>query len=239
MFRTAEINGANGPGISTGQALEIMDELAASELPQGYSYEWTSIAYQEKEAGGTQGPIFAMAMIFVFLVLAAQYESWAVPFSVLLGLPVCVFGAFVGVKTVGLENNVYVQIGIVALMGLAAKNAILIVEFAKEYHEKNGMSLAAAATEGAKLRFRPIMMTAFAFIFGVIPLVIASGAGAAARVSIGIAVFAGMVMASTVGLFFIPMLYVLIQSGAYFVGGNRKAIQGTLSATPAMEGGHA
>jgi HAE1 family hydrophobic/amphiphilic exporter-1/multidrug efflux pump len=178
-----------------------------------------------------------MAMIFVFLVLAAQYESWAVPFSVLLGLPIGVLGAFLGVSLLGLENNVYVQIGIVTLMGLAAKNAILIVEFAKENHEK-GMSLAAAATEGAKLRFRPIMMTAFAFILGVVPLVIASGAGAAARVSIGIAVFAGMLMASTVGLFFIPMLYVVIQSAAYWVGGNRSAIQGKVAASPVLEGVH-
>ena len=238
MFRTAELNGANGPGISTGQALEIMEGLAAKELPQGYGYEWTSIAYQEKQAGGTQGPIFAMAMIFVFLVLAAQYESWAVPFSVLLGLPVCVLGALIGVKSLGLENNVYVQIGIVALMGLAAKNAILIVEFAKENHERKGMSLSAAAIDGAKLRFRPIMMTAFAFILGVLPLVMASGAGAAARVSIGIAVFAGMLMASTVGLFFIPMLYVVIQGAAYMVGGNRKAIQGTPIGQPALQGGH-
>ena len=136
--------------------------------------------------------------------------------------------------SLGLENNVYVQIGIVTLMGLAAKNAILIVEFAKENHEK-GMSLAAAATEGAKLRFRPIMMTALAFILGVVPLVVASGAGAAARVSIGIAVFAGMLMASTVGLFFIPMLYVVIQSAAYRVGGNRNAIQGKVGA-PARTG---
>ena len=177
-----------------------------------------------------------MAMVFVFLVLAAQYESWAVPFSVLLGLPICVFGAFLGVSLVGLENNVYVQIGIVALMGLAAKNAILIVEFAKEYHEKKGMSLMEAAAEGARLRFRPIMMTAFAFILGVVPLVIASGAGAAARVSIGIAVFAGMLMASTVGLFFIPMLYVLIQGGAYLLTGNRKAVAGKVPAVAADPG---
>jgi multidrug efflux pump len=247
MFRTAEINGANGPGISTGQALEVMEDLASKDLPQGYGYEWTGIAYQEKQAGGTQGPIFGMAMVFVFLVLAAQYESWAVPFSVLLGLPIGVLGALTGVKLLGLENNVYVQIGIVALMGLAAKNAILIVEFAKEYHENNGMSLVDAAREGAKLRFRPIMMTALAFILGVVPLVIASGAGASARVSIGISVFAGMLMASTVGLFFIPMLYVVIQSGAYLVTGNRQAIQGgapTKSAPqppspePALEGAH-
>jgi len=157
---------------------------------------------------------------------------------VLLGLPVCVFGAFLGVTLVGLENNVYVQIGIVALMGLAAKNAILIVEFAKEYHEGKGFSLVDAAVEGAKLRFRPIMMTAFAFILGVIPLVVASGAGAAARVSIGIAVFAGMLTASTVGLFFIPMLYVAIQSGAYWVSGNRKAIRGKIGIQPALEGAH-
>jgi len=226
MFRTAEVNGANGPGVSTGEALKVMEDLAAKELPQGYGFEWTSIAFQEKEAGGSQGPIFGLAMIFVFLVLAAQYESWAVPFSVLLGLPIGVFGAFLGVNALGLENNVYVQIGIVALMGLAAKNAILIVEFAKEYHERKGMGLFDAAAEGAKLRFRPIMMTALAFILGVVPLVIASGAGAAARVSIGIAVFAGMAMASTVGLFFIPMLYVVIQGGVYLMTGKRDAIQG-------------
>jgi HAE1 family hydrophobic/amphiphilic exporter-1/multidrug efflux pump len=240
MFRTAEINGANAPGVSTGEALEVMEDLSVKELPQGYGFEWTSIAFQEKEAGGSQGPIFGLAMIFVFLVLAAQYESWAVPFSVLLGLPICVFGAFIGVTAVGLENNVYVQIGIVALMGLAAKNAILIVEFAKEYHEKEGMSLADAAIEGAKLRFRPIMMTAFAFILGVLPLVLASGAGASARISIGIAVFAGMLMASSVGLFFIPMLYVTIQGFTYLITGKKSAIQGKphMAPEPATAGAH-
>jgi HAE1 family hydrophobic/amphiphilic exporter-1/multidrug efflux pump len=238
MFRTAEINGANAPGISTGEVLSVVEDLAAKELPQGYGFEWTGLSYQEKAAGGTQGPIFGMAMIFVFLVLAAQYESWAVPFSVLFGLPICVLGAFLGVSMVGLENNIYVQIGIVALMGLAAKNAILIVEFAKEAHEKKGMSLYDAAMDGARLRFRPIMMTAFAFILGVVPLVVASGAGAAARVSIGIAVFAGMVTASTVGLFFIPMLYVVVQGLAYKVAGKSKAADGIPGGVPAMEGGH-
>jgi HAE1 family hydrophobic/amphiphilic exporter-1/multidrug efflux pump len=241
MFRTAEINGSNAPGISTSQAIAVMEELASKELPQGYGYDWTSIAYQEKEAGGTQGPIFGMAMVFVFLVLAAQYESWAIPFSVLLGLPICVFGAFLGVGLIGLENNVYVQIGVVALMGLAAKNAILIVEFAKENHERKGMALMDAAIDASKLRFRPIMMTAFAFILGVLPLVLAHGAGAAARVSIGIAVFAGMLMASTVGLFFIPLLYVLIQQGAYMLTGKKKAAEGTVPAgvpSAALGGGH-
>jgi multidrug efflux pump subunit AcrB len=238
MFRAAEINGSNAPGISTGQALKVVEDVAAKELSQGFGYEWTSIAFQEKEAGGTQGPIFGMAMVFVFLVLAAQYESWAVPFSVLLGLPICVLGAMAGVKLRGLENNVYVQIGIVALIGLAAKNAILIVEFAKEFHEKRGMGLAEAATEGAKLRFRPIMMTAFAFILGVLPLVLAHGAGSAARSSIGIAVFAGMLMASSVGLFFIPMLYFMMQSGAYIVTRNRQAILNGPQREPLPEGGH-
>jgi HAE1 family hydrophobic/amphiphilic exporter-1/multidrug efflux pump len=244
MFRTAEINGANAPGISTGQALEVMEQLSSKELPQGYGFEWTGIAYQEKEAGGSQGPIFAMAMIFVFLVLAAQYESWAVPFSVLFGLPICICGAFLGVTLVGLENNVYVQIGIVALMGLAAKNAILIVEFAKEAHEREGKSLFEAAVTGARLRFRPILMTAFAFILGVVPLVIASGAGAAARKSIGIAVFGGMLFASTVGLFFIPLLYVVVQGLTYRLTGNSEAIHGKAGGggspggEPALEGGH-
>ncbi len=238
MFRTAEINGSNAPGVSTGQALEVMEEVAAKELPRGYGFQWTGVAFQEKEAGGTQGPIFGMAMIFVFLVLAAQYESWAVPFSVLLGLPIGVFGSFLAIYLVGLDNNVYVQIGIVTLMGMAAKNAILIVEFAKESHEREGMSLYDAAVHGAKLRFRPIMMTAFAFILGVVPLVIASGAGAAARVSIGLAVFAGMAVASSVGLFFIPMLYVLVQGLAYKVGGNAKAAEGRPGGAPIPEGGH-
>ncbi|MBL0156966.1 MAG: multidrug efflux RND transporter permease subunit [Bryobacterales bacterium] len=237
MFRTSEISGSNAPGVSSGQAIEAMETLAKTELPQGFGFQWTGVAYQEKEAGGSQGPIFGMAMIFVFLVLAAQYESWAVPFSVLLGLPVCVFGAFLGIWLVGLDNNVYVQIGIVALMGLAAKNAILIVEFAKENHEKQGLSLIDAAREGARQRFRPIMMTALAFILGVIPLVIASGAGAAARVSIGLSVFAGMLMASTVGLFFIPMLYVLVQGLAYKFGGNSKAAEGKPGGAPVLEGG--
>ena len=226
MFRTAEINGANGPGISTGEALtswrisprksfpglrlrvdqhrlpgEGSGRHAGTDLRHGDGLRVPGAGGAVRELGGA--------------VLRAA------------GIAHLRFRRLLGVKLVGLENNVYVQIGIVALMGLAAKNAILIVEFAKEYHERKGMGLVAAATEGAKLRFRPIMMTAFAFILGVVPLVMASGAGAAARVSIGIAVFAGMLMASTVGLFFIPMLYVVIQGAAYLVGGNRKAIQGT------------
>ena len=216
-----------GPAYPPDRPSQSWRTLAAKELPQGYGFEWTSIAFQEKEAGGTQGPIFGMAMIFVFLVLAAQYESWAVPFSVLLGLPIGVFGAFLGVSLVGLENNVYVQIGIVDAdgPGRQERHPHRGVRQGVSREEGHG-PLVDAAIEGARLRFRPIMMTALAFILGVVPLVMASGAGAAARVSIGIAVFAGMLMASTVGLFFIPMLYVLIQSGAYLVTGNRQAIKG-------------
>lgn len=212
MFRTAEISGANAPGFSSGDALAAMEAASEESLPPGYGFQWSGVAFQEKEAGGSQGIIFAMALIFVFLVLAAQYESWAVPFSVLFGLPVGVFGALLFVAFRGFVNDVYVQIGIVALMGLAAKNAILIVEFAKEKYEAGGITLYDAAIEGARLRFRPIMMTAFAFVLGVLPLVEAHGAGANARASIGTAVFGGMAMASIAGIFFIPMLYVLVQS---------------------------
>ena len=241
MFRTAEINGANGPGrLDRTGPRQSWKNLSPKSFRRATATNGPASPTRRRKQAARKGPIFGMAMVFVFLVLAAQYESWAVPFSVLLGLPIGVFGAFLGVTLVGLENNVYVQIGIVALMGLAAKNAILIVEFAKEGHEKKGMGLVAAATEGAKLRFRPIMMTAFAFILGVVPLVMASGAGAAARVSIGIAVFAGMLMASTVGLFFIPMLYV-VDSKRRLPGSpvTKGAIKGSPGGQPVLEGGHA
>ncbi len=221
MYRTAEINGAAAAGYSSGQALSAVEEIANRDLPQGYSFDWSSLSYQEKRAGGSAGPILVMALVFVFLVLAAQYESWAVPFSVLLGLPIGVFGAFLFVWMRDITNNVFVQVGIVALMGLAAKNAILIVEFAKEKHENAGMPLAEAALEGARLRFRPILMTAFAFILGVVPLYIAHGAGSAARVAIGTSVLGGMLIATVIGLFFIPMLYVLVQGLTYRMTGQK------------------
>jgi HAE1 family hydrophobic/amphiphilic exporter-1/multidrug efflux pump len=237
MYRTAEISGMAAPGKSSGQAIDAMEELTAKHLPQGYGFEWTNVAFQEKKAGGSQSVILILALVFVFLVLAAQYESWAVPFSVLLGLPIGVFGALFFVWMRDLTNDVFVQVGIVALMGLAAKNAILIVEFAKEKHEKAGMPLREAALEGARLRFRPILMTAFAFILGVVPLYMSHGAGSAARKSIGTSVLGGMVIATVVGLFFIPMLYVFVQNLAYKFGSKPKEVHAP-AGEPALEGGH-
>ncbi|MBK9168440.1 MAG: efflux RND transporter permease subunit [Bryobacterales bacterium] len=211
MFRSAEINSSPAPGFSTGQTISAMETAAAKSLPPGYSYEWTGTAFQEKQAGSSQVLILGMGLGFVFLFLAAQYESWAIPFGVMLGLPLGIFGALAGIGLRGLVNDVYAQIGIVMLMGLAAKNAILIVEFARNKHDQEGMPVREAAIAGAKLRFRPILMTSFAFILGVIPLVIASGAGSASRQTMGTAVFGGMTVATCLGVFIIPVLYCFIE----------------------------
>ena len=219
MFRTAEVSFANSPGHSTGQALDAMEACAGRALPPGYGFDWTGTAYQERAAGSSQMMILGMGLLFVFLFLAAQYESWTIPFGVLLGLSIGIFGAFAalagrraltGAQTI---NDVYAQIGIVMLMGLAAKNAILIVEFAKAKHDLEGLPVREAAIEGARLRFRPILMTSFAFILGVVPLVLATGAGAASRRTMGTAVFGGMVCATLLGVFIIPVLYAAIELG--------------------------
>jgi HAE1 family hydrophobic/amphiphilic exporter-1/multidrug efflux pump len=211
LYRTAEISGGPAPGVSSGQALDAMEKLAREKLPQGFGFEWTGLSFQERAAGGTQTLIFSLALVFVFLVLAALYESWAIPFGVLLGLPVGVFGAFLGTLLRGLVNDVYLQIGLIMLLGLAAKNAILIVEFARMKRRTESLSIREAALAGARLRFRPILMTSFAFILGVVPLMIASGAGSAARHSLGTAVFSGMLAATVLGVQLVPVLYVVVE----------------------------
>ena len=211
MFRSAEINSSNGRGYSTGQSIDSLDSLAQESLPAGYGYDWTGTAFQEKAAGSSQALILLMGLGFVFLFLAAQYESWAVPFGVMLGLPLGIFGALCAIWLRGIVNDVYAQIGIVMLMGLAAKNAILIVEFARNKHDQEGMPIREAALAGAQLRFRPILMTAFAFILGVVPLVVAEGAGSASRRTMGTAVFGGMSVATCLGVFMIPVLYTFIE----------------------------
>jgi HAE1 family hydrophobic/amphiphilic exporter-1/multidrug efflux pump len=209
VYRAATVYGSAAPGYSSGQAIEVMERLAKA-LPAGFGFEWSEATYQEKKTAGQTGRIFALSLAFVFLVLAALYESWAMPVAILLVIPFGVFGAFFGLYLRGFDNNVYTQIGLIMLIGLAAKNAILIVEFAKIAHER-GRPVLAAALEGAGLRLRPILMTSFAFIFGSLPLAIATGAGAGAREAIGTAVVAGMTVATLVGIFYIPSFYVVLQ----------------------------
>lgn len=210
MFRTAEISGSNAPGYSSGQAIAAMEELAEEILPDGYGFEWTATALQEKQSSGQQAMVFVLGFLLVFLFLAANYESWVIPLAVLLGLPVAVFGAFYAAWLRDYINDVYVQIGLVLLIGLGAKTAILVVEFAKMLHE-DGMSVFDATMESVRLRFRPILMTAFSFVLGVIPLVVAVGAASASRRSLGTAVFGGMLAATFMTLFITPVLYRLLQ----------------------------
>jgi hydrophobe/amphiphile efflux-1 (HAE1) family protein len=209
-FRSIQILGGPAPGYSSGQAVQAMKEVAAATLPPGFGYEWTGTTYQEQQAQGNEAAIFGLAAVLVFLFLAALYESWSIPLAVLFALPLGVFGALVGVWLRAMPYDLYTQIGIVTLIGLAAKNAILIVEFAKERRD-HGEGVRQAAMEAASLRLRPILMTSFAFILGVLPLVIASGAGAGARRSLGTAVFAGMISATLLAIFIVPVLYVVIQ----------------------------
>jgi multidrug efflux pump subunit AcrB len=211
MFRSAELAGQNAPGYSSGDAIASMEQVSKN-LPRGFGYEWTGLAYQEKLASGQAGYIFAFSLIFVFLVLAALYESWAIPVGVLLGLPIAVFGALLGIWLRGLANDVYVQVGIVMLIGLNAKLSIMIVEFAKNKRDVEGYMAFNAAAEGARMRFRAILMTALAEVFGLTPLAFSSGAGAAARWSVGTAVVAGMATATLLSLFFIPVLYYGVQT---------------------------
>ncbi|MGE5649766.1 MAG: efflux RND transporter permease subunit [Bacillota bacterium] len=210
IYRAATITGATAPGYSSGQAAQAMQEVAAATLPAGFGYEWTGSTYQELKTGGQTAYIFALSLMFVFLVLAALYESWAMPVAILLVIPFGVLGAFVGLLLRNEVNNVYTQIGLIMLIGLAAKNAILIVEFAKLARER-GTAIVESARQAAQLRLRPILMTSFAFILGTLPLAIATGAGAGARKSIGTTVVFGMLFATMLGIFVIPVFYVVLQ----------------------------
>lgn len=209
-YESALINGGPAPGYSTSQAIAAMERAAATALPRDFGYEWTGITYQELKAGSIAIVVFALAIAFVFLILAAQYESWSMPFMVLLAVPLALFGALLALWIRGLQIDVYSQIGFVMLIGLAAKNAILIIEFAKRRREE-GLSIVEAAMEAARLRLRPILMTAFAFILGVVPLMLATGAGAASRQSIGTTVFGGMLTATILTLLFVPVFYATIE----------------------------
>src|SRR5215813_3538760 len=210
-YNTALVLGASSPGYSSGQTLDALDRVAQDALvPQGYGIDWSGISYQERKAGTQSVLAFAFGLLMVFLVLAAQYESWTIPFAVIIAVPFGVFGALSAVWLLGMNNDIYFQIGLVTLIGLSAKNAILIVEFASQQHHQEGRSLIESAIEAARLRFRPIIMTSMAFILGVLPLVIATGAGAASRRSIGTGVLGGMLAATFLAIFFVPLFFVLI-----------------------------
>jgi HAE1 family hydrophobic/amphiphilic exporter-1 len=214
LYRAIELTGGPASGYTSAQALDALEEVAAEVLPADMGFEWSNMSYQEKKAAGTGSIVFLFALVLVFLILAAQYESWSLPFSILLGTPFAILGAFIALFLARLfsqsyELNVFAQIALVMLIAMAAKNAILIVEFAKLEFDK-GLSLFDAAVKAARTRFRPILMTAFSFILGVLPLVFASGAGAEARVVIGMALLGGMSLATLLGVFFYPMFFVFI-----------------------------
>jgi multidrug efflux pump len=226
MFPSAEISGNTAPGFSSGQAIASMEQIAKQELPSAMSFEWTELTLLQILAGNTAPLVFALGTVFVFMVLAAQYESWSLPFAIILIVPMCLLAAIGGVWWVGRENNIFTQIGLVVLIGLAAKNAILVVEFAKE-RQTEGLNRFEAVVEGAKVRLRPILMTSFAFTLGVVPLVLGQGAGAEMRQSLGVAVFSGMLGVTGFGLIFTPIFYVVIQGLS-----ERRAAKRTPDVTP-------
>jgi multidrug efflux pump subunit AcrB len=220
LYPAADLNGDTAAGFSSGEAIATMERLAAEILPDGISYEWTDLAYQQKQAGSSAIMAFVFAVVFVFLLLVALYESWTLPLSVILIVPMCLLGAISGVWIAGMENNILTQVGLIVLVGLASKNAILIVEFARQ-KEHEGIPLYQAVTDAASMRLRPIVMTSLAFILGVVPLVIATGAGAEMRQALGVAVFSGMLGVLVFGLIFTPVFYVLCRKLSMLVKGQK------------------
>jgi len=211
LFRSTEITGAALPGVSSGQAIAEMERIARNTLPQGYDFAWAGLSLEEVKSGSQSAYLFGLSIVLVYLVLAAQYESWILPFIILLGVPLAVFGALSAQLLRGFSNDVFCQVGLVMLIGLAAKNSILIVEFAEQLRAQ-GRSIYEAAVEAARIRLRPILMTSFAFILGVLPLAYATGAGAGARNSVGTAVAGGMLASTFLSILFIPVLYVVIRT---------------------------
>ncbi|MBJ2135157.1 multidrug efflux RND transporter permease subunit [Paraglaciecola chathamensis] len=230
LYPAADLIGSTAPGFSSGEAIATMERLAAEILPDGISYEWTELAYQEQQSGSTGMLAFAFAVVFVFLLLVALYESWTLPLSVILIVPMCLLSAIVGVHFMGLDNNILTQVGLIVLVGLASKNAILIVEFAR-HREHEGAGLYEAASDAAKLRLRPILMTSFAFILGVLPLAVATGAGAEMRQALGVAVFSGMLGVTFFGLIFTPVFYVLMRKLSMLVKGQKLDDMGRVPVT--------
>jgi HAE1 family hydrophobic/amphiphilic exporter-1 len=229
QYPAAQINGEPAVGRSTGEALELMETIARRNMPDHMDFEWTGMAYQEKLVGGQAVWIFAMAVTLVYLVLAAQYESWFIPWAVILVVPLGVMGAVAAVSIRGMDNNVYTQIGIVLIIALASKNSILIVEFARELRRR-GIPIREAAAEAARMRFRPILMTSFAFILGVVPLMVAHGAGAAGQQALGTAVFGGMLASTILAVFFVPAFYVVMQSISEWWGHGRPVVKSAADA---------
>jgi len=228
LYPAASVFGGAAPGFSSGQALNLMEQVAKHTLPQGMSYDWTATAYQESQMGNQAYFIYALAIILVFLVLAAQYESWTNPAAVILVVPIALVGVILALISRHFDNNLYTQVGLVLMIALASKNAILVVEFARELHE-GGMTIADAAVEATRRRFRPIIMTSFAFILGVVPLMKAGGAGAASQQAIGTVVFGGMLASTILAIPFVPVFYVITQQ---FSERRQKAV---LPATPQEE----
>jgi multidrug efflux pump len=227
------INGAPAPGVSSGQALAAIREVAQEVMPTSYSYEWAGEAREEVSSGSTSAVAFVFGLIFVFMILAAQYESWSLPVGVMMAVPFAILGALIAIALRGLDNDLYFQIGMLTLVGLAAKNAILIVEFAVEKNRKEGMNFFDAAAEAARLRLRPIIMTSFAFVLGTVPLAIATGASANSRHSIGTGVIGGTLAATVIAIFFIPMFYWGLQTLSTKSSGTSKS---ELLPTPEKKG---
>jgi multidrug efflux pump len=232
------INGAPAPGVSSGAALQAMKEVVTEVMPSGYGFEWAGEAREEVSSGSTSAIAFVFGLLFVFLILAAQYESWSLPVGVMMAVPFAILGALIAIALRGIDNDLYFQIGLLTLIGLAAKNAILIVEFAVELNRKEGKSFFDAAAEAARLRLRPIVMTSFAFVLGTVPLAIATGASANSRHSIGTGVIGGTLMATVIAIFFIPMFYWLLGTlSQRLFGGAKGAAPPSPPATPGSNGG--